>query len=116
MAQSSLSPTLATQSDRLLRGIAMATNRLLTTTDHHQGVQAALDALGSATDVDRIYIFQQHPHPESGEIVVSQRWEWVAPGVPSEIDNPDLMNYPHPGNAAPLVCRPRAGGGHPGAH
>ena len=95
MAPSSLSPTLATQSDRLLRGIAMATNRLLTTTDHHQGVQAALDALGAATDVDRIYIFQQHPHPESGEIVVSQRWEWVAPGVPSEIDNPDLMNYPH---------------------
>jgi signal transduction histidine kinase/DNA-binding response OmpR family regulator len=95
MAQSSLLTTLATQSDRLLRGIAMATNRLLTTIDHYQGVQAALDALGSATDVDRIYIFQQHLHPETGEIVVSQRWEWVAPGVSSEIDNPDLINYPY---------------------
>ncbi|QQE65870.1 hypothetical protein GFS31_25620 [Leptolyngbya sp. BL0902] len=95
MAVSPPSTATASQGDRLLRGIALATNRLLTTANHYQGVQAALDALGDATDVDRIYIFQQHPHPETGEIVVSQRWEWVAPGVTPEMGNPDLVNYPH---------------------
>lgn len=95
MARFAASPTVTTSSDRLLRGIALATNRLLTTADHYEGVQAALAALGEATDVDRIYIFQQHPHPDTGDLVVSQRWEWVAPGITPEMGNPDVMNYPH---------------------
>jgi len=81
--------------DRLLQGIAIATNRLLTVNNYYESVQAALDALGPATGVDRIYIFENHPHPESGQIVMSQRWEWVADGVAPEIDNPDLQNLPY---------------------
>ncbi|MEB3290088.1 MAG: response regulator [Leptolyngbya sp.] len=84
-----------TSSDRLLRGIALATNRLLTTADHYEGVQAALAALGEATDVDRIYIFQQHPHAETGQVCVSQRWEWTAPGIEPQMDNPDLHDIPY---------------------
>lgn len=79
-------------SDRLLQGIAIATNRLLTVKDYHGSVQAALTALGPATDVDRIYIFENHPHPETGQPAMSQRWEWVAEGVPPEINNPELQN------------------------
>ncbi|PSR19420.1 hypothetical protein C8255_02090 [filamentous cyanobacterium CCP3] len=79
-------------SDRLLQGIAVATNRLLTVSDPRDSMQSALEALGSATDVDRIYIFQKHLHPETGQIAVSQRWEWVATGVTPEIDNPELQN------------------------
>ncbi|MGB3200728.1 MAG: ATP-binding protein [Nodosilinea sp.] len=82
-------------SDRLLRGIAIATNRLITVKDPQQAVQAALAALGPATDVDRIYIFENHPHPETGTVASSQRWEWVAAGVSPEIDNPELQNLPY---------------------
>jgi two-component system, sensor histidine kinase and response regulator len=87
-------PVYFPASDRLLRGVAIATNRLLTVRDHHQSVQAALDALGPATDVDRIYIFENHPHLETGVLASSQRWEWVAMGVTPEIDNPALQNVP----------------------
>ncbi|MEM6503050.1 MAG: ATP-binding protein [Cyanobacteria bacterium P01_C01_bin.89] len=76
----------------LLEGIAIATNKLLTITDDYDSVQQALTALGESTDVDRIYIFENHPHPETGQVAVSQRWEWVSSNVKPEIDNPDLQN------------------------
>ncbi len=82
-------------SDRLLRGIAIATNCLLTVKDHHESVQAALNALGPATNVDRIYIFENHVHPDTHQPAISQRWEWVAEGVSPEIDNPELQNLPY---------------------
>ncbi|MGB3534548.1 MAG: ATP-binding protein [Microcoleaceae cyanobacterium] len=86
----------STSSDRLLQGIAQATNSLLTITDYYQSVQAALEPLGPATGVDRIYIFENHPHPITTEPVSSQRWEWVKPGVQPEIDNPELQNISLP--------------------
>ncbi|MGK7921780.1 MAG: GAF domain-containing protein, partial [Trichodesmium sp.] len=89
-------PNKLSSSDRLLQGIAIATNGLLTIKDHHKSVQAALNALGPVMDVDRIYIFQNHPHPETGEPASSQRWEWVAEGVQPEIDNPELQNILYP--------------------
>lgn len=79
-------------SDRLLHGIAIATNRLLTIQDNHEAVQAAIAALGEVAEVDRIYIFENHPHPETQRLAMSQRWEWVAPGVQPEIDNPELQD------------------------
>ncbi|WP_168163423.1 hybrid sensor histidine kinase/response regulator [Calothrix sp. 336/3] len=79
-------------SDKLLQGIAVAMNQMLTVEDFHQSIQAALNTLGQATEVDRIYIFENHPHPGTGKNVMSQRWEWVAEGIVPEIDNPDLQN------------------------
>ena len=76
----------------LLEGIAIATNKLLTISDDHDAVQQALTALGETIDVDRTYIFENHPHSETGKVAVSQRWEWVAPNVKPELDNPDLQN------------------------
>jgi len=68
---------------------------LLTIEDYEQSINAALAALGNAVIVDRIYIFENHPHPNTGEMLMSQRWEWVAPGVIPEIDNPELQNLPY---------------------
>lgn len=79
-------------SDRLLQGIAIATNRLLTIQDNHEAVQSALAALGDVAEVDRIYIFENHPHPDTQSLAMSQRWEWVASGIQPEIDNPKLQN------------------------
>ncbi|NET27837.1 response regulator [Okeania sp. SIO1I7] len=89
-------PNHLSPSDRLLQGIAIATNRLLTVKDYHESVQESLNALGPVMDVDRIYIFQNHLHPETGEAASSQRWEWVAKGVQPEIDNPKLQNLLYP--------------------
>jgi PAS domain S-box-containing protein len=80
------------QNERLLDGIAKANNCLLTIDDYTQSINAALAALGRAALVDRIYIFENHSHPSTGEMLMSQRWEWVAPGIIPEIDNPKLQN------------------------
>lgn len=73
-------------SDRLLHRITIATNCLLTVKDYHQSINRALNALGLATDVDRIYIFENHPHPETEQPSISQRWEWVAENVKPEFE------------------------------
>ena len=77
---------------QLLKGVASATNRLLTTPDYKRAVDEALAILGKATQVDRVYIFETHPHPENAEPAMSQKWEWAASGVVPEIDNPDLQD------------------------
>ncbi len=78
--------------ERLFEGVALSTNVLLTHLDYHQSVSRALAILGEATQVDRIYVFETHAHPETQEPAASQRWEWTAAGIPSEIDNLELQN------------------------
>lgn len=90
-----LTPTSSSPSSRLLQGIATATNRLLTLQSDQEAVQMAIDALGQSTDVDRIYIFENHPQTKTGEPAASQRWEWVAAEVTPEIDNPGLQDMPY---------------------
>ncbi len=81
--------------ERLLNGVALSTKVLLTQTDYYQAVRQALAILGEATQVDRIYVFETHPHLETQKPAMSQRWEWAAPGIAPEIDNPELQNLPY---------------------
>jgi PAS domain S-box-containing protein len=85
-------PIVAATSDRLLLGIAQASQALITGTTLDESIQTALQILGQAINVDRVYIFENHPHPETQAPAISQRWEWAAPGVSAEIANPDLQN------------------------
>lgn len=50
--------------------------------------------VGEYVHVDRIYFFENHPDPITGEELTSQRFEWVKDGVEPMIDNPDLQNLP----------------------
>ena len=85
---------MQTETDRLLQGFALASTHLMTIPDGQATVQAGLGALGSALEVDRVYIFEHHPHPQTGEWAASQRWEWVNEGVTPQIDHPALQNCP----------------------
>lgn len=49
-----------------------------------------LERLGIAAGMERAYIFQNYEHPEKG-IVTSQRYEWTAPGIPSQMGNTKLQ-------------------------
>jgi hypothetical protein len=79
--------------DAILESIGYAAEQLLQATgDLRPEITGVLAKLGQATDVSRVYIFQDHRRP-SGELVTSQRYEWVAPGVKPELDNPALQNF-----------------------
>jgi PAS domain S-box-containing protein len=76
----------------LLQGVAQATNQLLTTDDLATVINQTLAILGQVTQVDRVYIFEIHPHTETSEPAMSQWCEWVGETVTPEIDNPQLQN------------------------
>lgn len=75
--------------DRLFQGVAEATKYLLAADNYVIAINKALAVLGEAVDVDRVYIFEHHLHPEAGEKVVSQRFEWARDAVAPQLDNPE---------------------------
>ncbi len=60
----------------LLQGVSEAAIRLLTVYDHESAVQEALGIAGKAGNMDCVYVFQDHPHPESGEGAFSLKYFW----------------------------------------
>jgi two-component system, cell cycle sensor histidine kinase and response regulator CckA len=50
-----------------------------------------MQPLGEASGASRVYAFEAHRSPD-GELLVSQRAEWCAPGIPAEFDNPALQD------------------------
>ncbi|NJL90775.1 MAG: EAL domain-containing protein [Coleofasciculaceae cyanobacterium SM2_1_6] len=63
--------------DRLLAGVAAATTCLLTSTNSLSLVlKSALKALGESTAVDRVYLFEYHTDPSTGNtlMMLNERW------------------------------------------
>lgn len=81
--------------DRLLRGVAEATNHLLTNTDYDTAFTKALETLGVAAGVERVYIYKNHPHPITGEIAMSIGFEWTRETVEPTIHKPYWQNQPY---------------------
>ncbi len=79
---------------KILNGTAQAMNYLLTLHDHDQAIQKALEAIGSATNVDRVYLFENSKDKTTGESYLNQRYEWTVEGVEPQIDNQELQNMP----------------------
>jgi len=76
----------------ILQGTATAMNFLLTESNYDVAVQKALGSIGNATKVDRVYVFQNHTNEKTGELLMSQRYEWTAEGISDQLDNPELQN------------------------
>jgi PAS domain S-box-containing protein len=81
--------------DRLLTGLADALAKLL---EFRHGLDAvmpeALSTIGWAANVDRVYIFEEHYDEERDGDVISMRFEWVAPNIAAQINNPELYGLP----------------------
>ncbi len=75
--------------DRLLQSVTEATTHLLETVGYDQAISKALDTLGRAAGVDRICIWENHPHPETGATATSMRIEWTRDSIQS------IQHHPH---------------------
>jgi PAS domain S-box-containing protein len=82
----------------ILSGTAQAMNFLLTLKDHDQAIQKALETIGLATGVDRVYIFENNVDTKTGESFFSQQFEWTARGIIPQIGNQELQNMPYSQN------------------
>ncbi|OLP18899.1 hypothetical protein BST81_08260 [Leptolyngbya sp. 'hensonii'] len=81
--------------DNLLQAVAEATNYLLTAVDFGVAINKTLETLGQAADVDRVYIYENHLHPETTELAMSMRFEWTRPGIEPSITQSHWQNRPY---------------------
>lgn len=80
------------QRDALLEAAASTSARLLREPDPVLAIAGCFAQLGQITDIDRIYLFENHRCPHTGDLLMSQRHEWCAERVSAQLDNPELQN------------------------
>jgi diguanylate cyclase (GGDEF)-like protein len=78
--------------EAILSAITYAAERFLLESDWRGQMPQVLERLGQAAFASRVYVFENH-FGSQGELLTSQRYEWVAPGVTPQIDNPALQNF-----------------------
>ena len=80
--------------DAILSAIAYAGQQFLRSDDWDTTVDAVLERLGRATDVERVYVFADHTG-RAGKQVASLRYEWVAPTGQRLLANRGLQETPY---------------------
>ncbi|RKZ53496.1 MAG: hypothetical protein DRR16_06230 [Candidatus Parabeggiatoa sp. nov. 3] len=80
--------------DTILEAVSFAAEQFLTCAHWSEPIQEVLARLGQAVTASRVYLFENHLH-QDGSKRTSQRYEWVANGIASQIDNPLLHNFPY---------------------
>jgi diguanylate cyclase (GGDEF)-like protein/PAS domain S-box-containing protein len=76
----------------ILQAVLFAITRFHSGKSWDVSVQDLIQALGKATGVSRVYIFSTDVD-SAGVLRSSQQYEWCAPGITPEIDNPELQNF-----------------------
>ena len=81
--------------DAVLEAVRFAAERFLGEAGGwEENVRTVLRRLGEAAEVSRVYVFENYAG-EDGGVWATQRYEWVAPGVSVQIDNPVLKALPY---------------------
>jgi PAS domain S-box-containing protein len=77
----------------ILEVVSFAAEKFLESTDWETQIDLVLARLGEATQVSRVYLFENDYEP-NGARITSQRFEWTAPGISPQISNPLLQRLP----------------------
>nr|WP_228281898.1 PAS domain S-box protein [Rubrobacter marinus] len=81
--------------DAILDAVRFAADQFLgEAVGWEESVRTVLRRLGEATGASRAYIFENHVS-EDGEIWGTQRYEWVAEGIPAQTDSPLMQAIPY---------------------
>ncbi|HET6398161.1 MAG TPA: GAF domain-containing sensor histidine kinase, partial [Candidatus Thermoplasmatota archaeon] len=75
--------------DDILEAVGYASKELLRTPDWERRMNDVLERLGRGAQASRVYVFRSTPGAPAG--TYDQLFEWCAPGIPPQIDNPDLQ-------------------------
>jgi len=79
--------------DAILEAVSVAAERWLGVTSWEEPIPGVLERLGEAARVSRVYVFKNQV-VDRDTILTSHRYEWAAPGIASQIDNPELQDFP----------------------
>ncbi len=78
---------LLKKKDRLLQGISEATKKLIDANEFELGFNEALEVLGTAAEVDRVYIYKHCEDEVTGERYISMQYEWASLTASRQISN-----------------------------
>ncbi len=78
--------------EAILHAISRASSLFLKSASWEKHIPAVLEQMGRAADVSRVYLFEQFPSDD--ELIVAQRHEWTAEGIPSHAQDPVAQNDP----------------------
>jgi PAS domain S-box-containing protein len=79
--------------DEILKAVHLFSERFLRMPLTESSIEPILKTLGLATEVSRVYIFENKTRND-GTLITSQRYEWVAPGIKAQLDNVYLQELP----------------------
>ena len=78
--------------DAILEAVSSAAENFLQA-NLQDKMHEVLARLGQAAQVSRVYVFENDVDKD-GKVLSHQRFEWVLPGIKSQIENPDLQTIP----------------------
>ena len=82
------------QREAILEAVSASSEQLLKERDWEKSIATILTGLGQATAASRVYLFEKENTPPGQPVLVSQRYEWVAPGITPQVSNPELYKFP----------------------
>ncbi|MCB9133867.1 MAG: GAF domain-containing protein [Anaerolineales bacterium] len=82
-----------TRRDAILQAATFAAHSFLRTQEWRGVINEVLAQLGQATEASHVFIFENHSTP-AGLPAASLRFEWAAPGIPSDQENPLYQAVP----------------------
>ncbi|MBK9290252.1 MAG: response regulator [Bacteroidetes bacterium] len=85
------------RNEQVLQAVSEVAELLLVSSYDSNPLAKALEILGKATRVSRVYIFENFRQDDA--LFSRQILEWTAPGITPEIDNPNLQAVPHDSEA-----------------
>ncbi len=74
--------------EQLLDAVAFSAKELLSTNNWASRIDEILRRLGEASDSSRVYVFKHNY--KAGKLFTSLVFEWCAPGIAGQMDNPEL--------------------------
>src|SRR4249919_628989 len=98
----------ATKRDAIMEAVAFAAEQLLLAADWRDTAPEVLARLGSAADVSRVYVLENHIDDED-RVCTTQVAEWCAPGIEPQMGAPFLSSAPW--SQLPRWARIHAAGG-----
>jgi PAS domain S-box-containing protein len=82
------------QKEKMLKGVSMATDQLLSHRKFENAIEKSLEILGKTVEVDRVYLFENHTNSK-GVLSASQIYEYNSGKCHSEITADQLQNITH---------------------
>ncbi|KAF0171545.1 MAG: signal transduction histidine kinase NtrB [Limisphaerales bacterium] len=77
--------------DAVLHAVARTADELVRAQPSDEAMCHVLAAIGEAAEVSRVYVFKNRV-AAGGDLLLSQHFEWTAPGVPARLPDPDLQD------------------------